>query len=209
MQKTRIRRRFDRLAGSYDWRWRGWVGQTVRETLDRVDLEGVGAVLDVGCGTGTLFATIAPEREDARLTGLDLSPAMLTRARDKVGPGAGWVCGDAARLPFRTGSFDLVFSLSALHHWADPAAGLGEIRRILRPGGRVAITDWSGDMWTMRLRSRVLGLFDPAPLQVHRADDLTDLLAAAGFGWIRVERWRLGWSWEMMTAVAATPSAGP
>ena len=162
----------------------------------------------MGCGTGTLLAKIVREGGNQRLTGLDVSPAMLATAREKLGRTAGWVAGDAVRLPFRSASFDLALSLSALHHWPQPVEALHEIRRVLRPGGRVAITAWCGDTWVMRARDRARRLVDPTHVRVHRTAELTELLAAAGYGWIRVERWRLSWSWEIMTGVAATPSAG-
>jgi ubiquinone/menaquinone biosynthesis C-methylase UbiE len=81
------------------------------------------------------------------VTGLDLDPAMVERARanaDRLGNGderrPSFLVGDAASLAFPDGSFDLVVSTFSMHHWADPTAGLAEIGRVLRPGaGR-----WSG-----------------------------------------------------------------
>lgn len=198
-----MRRHYDALASRYDERWGEWVERTVRETLDRVALPQTGAILDVGCGTGIPLAALVRERGGRGLTGLDLSPAMLQRGREKLGHSASWVAGDAGRLPFRSGTFELVVSLSALHNWSQPVAALDEIRRVLRSGGRIAITDWCGDDWIMRLRNRALRLVQPAQVRVMRASELEALLETAGFGWIRVERWRLDWRWEMMTAVAA------
>lgn len=134
---------------------------------------------------------------------MDLSPGMLERARAKLGRAVGWVAGDAARLPLRSGAFDLAVSTNALHHWPQPIGALDEIRRVLRPGGRIAITDWCGDTWKMRLRDRWLRLVHPDHVAVHRSEELGALLEAAGYRWIRVERWRLDRSWELMTAVAA------
>ena len=82
------------------------------------------------------------------MTGLDLDPAMIARARANADrPGNGdqrrplFLVGDAASLAFPDGSFDLVISTLSMHHWADPAAGLTEIGRVLRPGGRALIWD--------------------------------------------------------------------
>jgi SAM-dependent methyltransferase len=104
-------------------------------------------VLEVGCGPGHLSNRLA-RRNGLEVTGLDLDPAMVERARanaDRPGNGdqrrPSFLVGDAASLAFPDGSFDLVISTLSMHHWADPAAGLAEIGRVLRPGGRALIWD--------------------------------------------------------------------
>lgn len=198
-----MRRHYDAIASRYDDRWESWVERTVRETLDRVAIPKTGAILDVGCGTGIPLAALVRERGGRRLTGLDLSLAMLEQGREKLGHSASWVVGDAVRLPFHSETFELAVSLNTLHHWSQPVAALDEIRRVLRSGGRIAITDWCRDDWIMRLRDRALRLVRPDHVRALRASELEALLETAGFGWIRVERWRLDWRWELMTAVAA------
>lgn len=105
-------------------------------------------VLEVGCGPGHLSIQLAREH-GLDVTALDLDPAMIERARanaDRPGDGdqlrPSFVVGDVASLAFPTGSFDLVVSTMSVHHWADPAAGLAEIGRVLRPGGRALIWDF-------------------------------------------------------------------
>ena len=104
-------------------------------------------VLEVGCGPGHLSNRLA-RRNGLEVTGVDLDPAMIERARAKAGqpgsasqPRPSFVVGDAASLAFPDGSFDLVVSTLSMHHWADPTAGLAEIGRVLRPGGRALIWD--------------------------------------------------------------------
>jgi SAM-dependent methyltransferase len=105
-------------------------------------------VLEVGCGPGHLSGQLAGQH-DLEVTGLDLDPAMITRARastDRAGNRGGrrpsFLVGDVASLAFPDGSFDLVVSTLSMHHWADPATGLAEIGRVLRPGGRALIWDF-------------------------------------------------------------------
>jgi SAM-dependent methyltransferase len=105
-------------------------------------------VLEVGCGPGHLALRLA-RQHGLDVTGLDLDPAMIERARanaDRAGDGDGrrpaFYVGDVAALPFADGAFDLVVSTLSLHHWADPTAGLAEIGRVLRPGGRALIWDF-------------------------------------------------------------------
>lgn len=106
-----------------------------------------GQVLEVGCGPGGLSIELV-RGHGLKVTGLDLDPAMIERATanaDRASAGGGFrpdfVVGDVAALPFAVGSFDLVVSTFSMHHWADRAAGLAEIARVLRPGGRALIWD--------------------------------------------------------------------
>jgi SAM-dependent methyltransferase len=104
-------------------------------------------VLEVGCGPGRLSIRLA-RQHGLEVTGLDLDPAMIERARanaDRPGESderrPSFLVGDVASLAFPDGSFDLVVSTLSLHHWADPAAGLAEIGRVLRPGARALVWD--------------------------------------------------------------------
>jgi len=95
-------------------------------------------VLDVGCGTGQ---SLRIYRERAGLyVGIDLSLGALRMAGGRFG-GASWMQADALRLPFRTGSFDVVAFSSVLHHIGDRGAALAEARRVLAPGGWVFAFD--------------------------------------------------------------------
>ena len=105
-------------------------------------------VLEVGCGPGRLSIRLA-RQYGLDVTGLDLDPAMIERARANAahrGNGdqrrPSFLVGDVAALAFPDRSFDLVISTLSMHHWADPAAGLAEIGRVLRPGGRALIWDF-------------------------------------------------------------------
>jgi len=136
-----VRRMFDRIAPVYDGmnrvmtagldqRWRRiTVDQTVRPD-DRV--------LDACCGTGDL--AIAAQKRGAEVTGLDFSEAMLVRARRKA-PSITWVQGDMLSLPFEDGSFDAVTVGFGVRNVTDLEAGLRELRRVLRDGGRVGILE--------------------------------------------------------------------
>ncbi len=102
------------------------------------------SVLDVGTGPGRLLLEIAAARPDARLTGVDLAPDMIERTRANLSPlgeRATALVGDARDLPFEDGAFDLVVATLTLHHWSDPAAGGAELRRVVRPGGRIRVYD--------------------------------------------------------------------
>ncbi len=105
------------------------------------------AVLDVACGTG--FATRAAAAisgRGARVEGVDLNPAMVDCARalpDGSGADLRWSVASGLDLPFGHDEFDAVICQQGLQFFPDPGAGVGEMSRVTRPGGRVGLTVWS------------------------------------------------------------------
>lgn len=100
-------------------------------------------VLDLACGTGVLAraaARVVGER--GRVSGIDPNPGMLAVAR-RVAPGVDWHDGAAESLPFPDDSFDAVVSQFGLMFFADRAAALRELQRVLRPGGAFAVAVWA------------------------------------------------------------------
>jgi ubiquinone/menaquinone biosynthesis C-methylase UbiE len=133
-----------------------WAGVFARPLYRRVVADVAAAVLppgatvlDVGTGPGTLPLLIAAQSPHLSISAVDLSPEMIARATSaadmRATPGAGPISfqiADVADLPFDDQSVDLVVSTISMHHWADPAAGLREIVRVLRPGARAWIYDF-------------------------------------------------------------------
>lgn len=98
-------------------------------------------VLDVGCGTGVLTREVAKCAQST--TGLDLSESMLSVAR-QVCPTVTFQQGNVAELPFDDSSFDAVVSAFMLMFVPDPKQAITQMKRVLRPGGRVAAAIWQG-----------------------------------------------------------------
>ena len=94
-------------------------------------------LVDVGCGPGAAVRRAAGQA--ASVTGVDPAPVMLRVARVLTGhPGtARFLEGSVEALPLPADSASVVWSIASVHHWADLDAGLGEVRRVLRPGGRL------------------------------------------------------------------------
>jgi ubiquinone/menaquinone biosynthesis C-methylase UbiE len=108
-----------------------------------LDAAGVGVatrLLDVCCGTGVVTVAAAGRGADAR--GVDFSAAMLGEAR-RAHAQLRFDEGDAEALPYADGSFEVVVSNFGIHHIAHSDRAMAEARRVLRPGGRLAITNWA------------------------------------------------------------------
>lgn len=196
-----LREEYQAVAGDYDRRWRRYVEASLTATLRRVDVGDGARVLDVGCGTGQLLESIRRRAPCARLHGVDLSRAMLDRAHERL-PGACLVQARAESLPWPDGSFDVVVSTSVFHFIRHPLAALREMQRVLRPGGRLTISDWCRDYMTCRLLDFWLGRFDAAHQKTYNARELTAMLSATGWLSPHVERYRLTPFWGFMTATA-------
>ena len=199
-----VRRMFDRIAPVYDA-----MNRTMTAGLDRrwrrITAEAVirpeDAVLDACCGTGDL--AIAGARLGGQVTGLDFSERMLERARHKA-PKLEWVQGDLLSLPFDDRSFDAATVGFGVRNVDDLECALGELRRVLRPGGRLGILEITRPrgplapfyrFWfdgVVPLLGRVLpggSAYTYLPASVRRFPgpaELTELIAAAGFRDVRV-----------------------
>ncbi len=98
-------------------------------------------ILDIGSGTGAFLPHVRRHAPGATITALDLSGAMLrrARARDRVRGGVGWLRANAQRLPVAANRIDLVTCHDSFAHLEDRPAALAEFRRVLVPGGRLLI----------------------------------------------------------------------
>jgi demethylmenaquinone methyltransferase/2-methoxy-6-polyprenyl-1,4-benzoquinol methylase len=203
-----VRTMFDRIAPVYDVmnrvmtagldvRWRRLAAEAAVRKGDRV--------LDAACGTGDL--AIADAKAGAgRVTGLDFSEGMLERARKKTvrrKDVLDWVQGDMLKLPFADETFDAATVGFGVRNVEDLELGLRELRRVLRPGGRLAILEITQPRGALRpfyslwfdrivpLLGKVLpggDAYTYLPASVKRfptAERLADMLREAGFTEVR------------------------
>lgn len=129
--------RYERVSG----RLSGRLYRRVARDVAALRLPDGARVLDVGTGPGTLPRLIAGSAPGLRVDAIDLAPEMIAWAQQTVTPGVTYTVADAAALPWPDATFDVVVSSLSQHHWADPVAGLREIRRVLRPGGQAWVYD--------------------------------------------------------------------
>jgi len=222
----KVREMFTEIAPRYDFLnhllslemdrvWRARAARRLRPILQRPGAR----VLDLCCGTGDLAFALA-RSGPAQVIGADFSHAMLVRANAKrlaysespSGHPAAFFEADALRLPFATGAFDLVTAAFGFRNLANYETGLREIWRVLKPGGSVAILEFSepppglpGDLyrWYCRkvlpkiggLLSGNPGAYKYLPASVARffqPAELASLMTQVGYAAVTYELWTLG-----------------
>ncbi len=189
---------YAKLAPEYDSKWSFYVEATTRETLARLNLGLTDRVLDVGCGTGALLRRLS--HPPALLSGIDPVPEMLAVARQRLPQEVDLREGWAERLPFADEQFDVVVSCNMFHHIQRPVDALREMRRVLRPGGRLVVTDWCDDYLACRVCSWYLRWSGRSRIRVYRRRECLRLLQEAGYREADVERYKISWLWGLMTA---------
>ena len=121
-------------------------------------------VLDVACGTGVVSITAA--RLGARATGVDLTPELLERARENARIAAvdiDWHEGDVEKLPFGDASFDIVLSQFGHIFAPRPEVAIGEMLRVLKPGGTIAFSTWPPELCVGRIFALSASYMPPPP----------------------------------------------
>ena len=223
----KVREMFTQIAPRYDFLnhllsleldrlWRARAARHLLPILERPEAR----VLDLCCGTGDLAFALA-RVGSAQILGADFSHAMLLRAQAKDGtsnasggnpPGVRFFEADALRLPFGDASFHLVTSAFGFRNLANYADGLKEIHRVLKPGGTLAILEFTepppgfaSDLYRWYCRKvlpKIGGLLSGNPraykylpasvARFFRPDELASLIGGVGFDSVAYQLWTLG-----------------
>lgn len=179
----------------------GWLGEIVARVMafetapvNRIAVQELAvqtgeAVLEIGCGHGRTLARLG-ETQCAFLAGIDPSEVMVRLARRRM---RRWIAAgradvslaSSAKIPHADGCFDAAFAVHVVYFWSEPLSDLGEIRRVLRPGGRALLAYRARDAQTLATL--------PASVYALRSvDEIEALLAESGFGEIRSAERTLG-----------------
>ncbi len=192
-QTAKVLRAWEKNAPSYDKQiafferiqfggGREWLGARIQ-----------GQVLEVAIGTGL---SLPHYPTDVAVTGIELSPAMLAIAKQRaadLGRDVDLHTGDAEALPFDNDAFDTVVCALSLCTIPDPAAAIGEMKRVLVPGGRLLLLDHIGSTWPpIYLVQWLLERITIRAAGEHFTRRQLPLVKAAGFDIVEVERLKAG-----------------
>ncbi len=226
---NRVREMFTQIAPRYDLLnhllslqldrlWRARTAKRLRPVLERPEA----LVLDLCCGTGDLALALARAGK-ARIVGADFAHPMLVRAKEKTAVQASpasqsaaspmsFLEADALHLPFGSSSFDLVTTAFGFRNLANYEAGLREIQRVLKPGGAVAILEFTeppeglwGDFYRWyfcKVLPKIGGLISGQPsaytylpksvARFFRPSELAALLSTVGYQSVEFRAWTFG-----------------
>ena len=196
-------RRYASYAPNYDRKWGRYSVATLSRALEAIPAEGHSSLIDVACGTGLLADMLRQHRPHLSMTGVDISPDMLEKARERL-PDVSWRVGRAEALPVADGQFDVLTCTNAFHLVQDAGTALMEFRRVVRPGGTIVIVDWCRDFPIMKLRHAVLQIADRQRREIRTLREQVELFERCGLTPISHEQFRAG-LWGLMCVVARTP----
>ena len=166
-------------------------------------------LLDVGCGTGSMIELLAKEYPDRRYTGLDLTPKMIEVAKAKRIPNAEFLVGDSEALPFAAESFDAVICANSFHHYPNPQKFFDGAARVLRPGGRLILRDYTAAkpvLWLMNHTEMPLAnLIGHGDVRAYAAEEVRAFCVNAGLEVLTLEK-RPKFRLHLVAAASGGPS---
>jgi ubiquinone/menaquinone biosynthesis C-methylase UbiE len=150
-------------------------------TIQLLGIDDDDYVLEIGFGNGKYIAEIIERVKGTHVMGLDFSDEMVKTAtkinKNSIKEGRVQIeQGEVEKIPFSNGMFDKIFTVNTIYFWSDPILGLQEIKRVLKPGGRLAITFRSKEIMSQRTSDEYdFSLFTP------EAEEVQSLLKDTGF----------------------------
>jgi ubiquinone/menaquinone biosynthesis C-methylase UbiE len=178
---------FDRWARTYDaGRITSWFHYTQRLAMEQLEIGAHSRVLDVGCGTGyaTRYAGLLVTSGQA--CGVDISHAMIERARAQTSPDLAarveFRQGSSASLPYSDKSFTHLLCTNSFHHYPDPMQALSEMKRVLVPGGQIAVLENAPDLsWYTWAWDRLLRIVEKGHVRYYPSRELGAMIVRTGF----------------------------
>lgn len=204
MSNHPVQKQYNQLAKIYDSRWKDYLHNTLTYLKNWAEISPEETVLDVACGTGEFERLILNESPTQRIVGIDFSEEMLEIAKDKCkNYSQSFQVANSENLPFADSSFDVIVCASSFHYFEHPSIVLGEMRRVLKPNGKVIILDWCKDFLFCQILDVFLKIFDPAHQQCYTQKEFHDFLKNANLVISRSSTMRFGLFWGLMIATSS------
>ena len=152
--------------------------------LEELRKEQFDTLLDAGCGTAPMLSLLTKEYPDKHFVGLDLTPEMIQKAKEKNLPNTELVVGDCENLPFEADSFDVVINSQSFHHYPNPQDFFDSVFRVLTPGGCLIMRDNTGPEWMRWLVNHLMlplsNVFGHGDVKVHSNDEVRKMCEKSG-----------------------------
>lgn len=202
-QEQAVVKHYATLAYQYDRKWDRYTRVSLGTLINHLKLQGSEHLLDTACGTGRLTRMIREKYPNVKITGTDLSPDMITVAKERVpeDEATTWQIASTDELPFRDATFDIVTCANAFHLILGQEKAMREMVRVLKPGGRLCIVDWCREYPQVALLlgvSRILGKQYRKILTRH---ELSELMQRGGLNVTHTSKFKSTWFWGLMCAV--------
>lgn len=177
--KEKTMRHFNETASDYNNSDDGkFVKEMYATLVDEIQKSESGKILDVGCGNGNLFKMLPDDKYE--LFGVDFSKNMILEAKNSCKGKATFSVADAEMLPFEDNTFDIVVCNASFHHYIHPDAVLGEIRRVLKNGGRLLIGDPYIPTGLRSVMNVMLRFSDSGDYHIYGLKEMENLLEENG-----------------------------
>lgn len=189
--KAKSKSNFDKKAEDYFNTWDGKYSELMYAgVMEKINKFSFYSILDVGCGPGVMLSRIIKQNGNIQACGIDFSAKMLEKAAELLQDKAQLVLGDADCLLWNDNTFDLVICNSSFHHYPEPLTVLMEMRRVLKPDGRLIIAD----PWWSAPKRFFINLYLKSPLnlegdvKIYSEQEFKLLLMKSGFESVEWEK---------------------
>ena len=161
----------------------------ILEELKKISFQNL---LDVGCGTGPMIELLTSEYPDRYYTGLDLTPKMIEMANAKNLKNAAFLVGDSENLPFKNEEFDVVICANSFHHYPNPQKFFDGVARVLAPGGKFILRDYTSSgfvVWLMNhVEMPIANLIGHGDVRCYTVEQVGKFCENAGLTVERIEK---------------------
>ncbi len=176
------RHRKSRLARGGYWR------HDYRFQLEEIGKRNPERLIDIGCGPGAFLCRVEEAFPEIQLNALDISEEMILQTRERLSDSAIATVGDSENMPLADGQYDVVTCNMSIHHYPHPEKALGEMFRILKPGGALLLNDMD---CAAPIRAFANWIFPKLPggdVKMYNRAEIEGMMSSAGFKGIRYRK---------------------